>query len=584
MYVKTSVRKTRNGEVRYLQLAHNEWDAAKGRSVPRVIYGFGREDELDKEAVRRLVASLSRLLEPGDVPAVPGEGLEFAESRPYGGAYVLDRIWQRLGIGTILTGLASSGRGRPRDAAAAERVLFGLVANRALAPSSKLAAAEWMSRDVHVDGLGEVSDDACYRAMDWLHDVRGELERQVYFQVADLLNLQVDLLFFDTTSTYFEAGEADEEVPRDWRGERTAGQDGDSGRQGDGGGDDGEDPAGRPAGFREYGKSKDSRDDLPQIVIGLAVTRDGIPVRVWCWPGSTADSALIRQVKKDMRDWSLGRVIWVADRGFTSKANRRFLQQGGGAYIIGEKLRSGSAEAQAALSRQGRYKTVAGNLQVKEVRLPEAGDRFIVCFNPDQAVRDAAVRAKMISALEELIASSDQLSVTKRAELRGKISTMAGLNRFLRVTPGGLLRTDLGRAKAEENLDGKYLLRSADPQMSAEDIAVGYKQLLEVERGWRDMKSILDLRPVYHRLEERIRAHVLLCWLALLLIRVAENQAGQTWPAMRRELQRIAIGTFTGPAGTFRQHTDIPKTARDLLTALDIDVPRKIHELTTAGS
>jgi hypothetical protein len=117
--------------------------------------------------------------------------------------------------------------------------------------------------------------------------------------------------------------------------------------------------------------------------------------------------------------------------------------------------------------------------------------------------------------------------------------------------------------------------------MSAEDIAAGYKQLLEVERGWRDMKSVLDLRPVYHRLEERIRAHVLLCWLALLLIRVAENQAGQTWPAMRRELQRIAIGTFTGSAGTFRQRTDIPKTARDLLTALKTDVPRKICELTT---
>jgi Transposase DDE domain len=577
MYVKTSVRRTRTGEVRYLQLAHNEWDAEKGRSVPRVIYGFGREDQLDRDAVRRLVASLSRLLEPGGAPAAGGEGLEFAESRPYGGAYVLDRLWQRLGIGTILTGLASPGRGRPRDAAAAERVLFGLVANRALAPSSKLAASEWMSADVHIDGLGEVSDDACYRAMDWLHSVRGELENQVYFQVADLLNLQVDLLFFDTTSTYFETGEADAEVPRDWRGEET-GQD--EVHPGAGGGDD-ENPAGRPAGFREYGKSKDSRDDLPQIVIGLAVTREAIPVRVWCWPGSTADSALIRQVKKDMRDWSLGRVIWVADRGFASRENRKFLQQGAGGYIIGEKLRSGSAEAQAALSRQGRYKTVTGNLQVKEVRLPAAGDRFIVCFNPDQAVRDAAVRARLISQLEELIAGSDALSAVKRAELRGKISTMPGLNRFLRVTPGGLLRTDKARANAEENLDGKYLLRSADPHMTAEDIAAGYKQLLEVERGWRDMKSVLDLRPVYHRLEERIRAHVILCWLALLLIRVAENKTGQSWPAMRRELQRIHIGTFTGPAGTFRQRTDIPKAARDLLTALNIGTPRKIHELTT---
>ncbi len=117
--------------------------------------------------------------------------------------------------------------------------------------------------------------------------------------------------------------------------------------------------------------------------------------------------------------------------------------------------------------------------------------------------------------------------------------------------------------------------------MTAEDIAAGYKQLLEVERGWRDMKSVLDVRPVYHRLEERIRAHVILCWPALLLIRVAENKTGQTWPAMRRELQHIHIGTFTGPAGTFRQRTDIPKAARDLLTALNIDPPRKIHELTT---
>ena len=584
MYVKTSVRKTKSGEVRYLQLAHNEWDAAKGRSVPRVIYGFGREDQLDKDAVRRLVASLSRLLEPGEEPAAAGGGLEFAESRPYGGAYVLDQLWQRLGIGTILAGLASSGRGLPRDAAAAERVLFGLVANRALAPSSKLAASEWMSRDVHIDGLGEVSDDACYRAMDWLHAVRGELEKQVYFQVADLLNLHVDLLFFDTASTYFETGEADAEVARDWRGEKSAGQDSIGGDQAGAGGGDEENPAGKPAGFRAYGKSKDSRDDLPQVVIGLAVTREGIPVRAWCWPGNTADTALIRQVKTEMRDWSLGRVVWVADRGFTSKENRKFLQSGGGAYIIGEKLRSGSAEAKAALSRQGRYKTVAGNLQVKEVRLPDAGDRFIICFNPDQAVRDAAVRGKMITALEEMIAGSDKLSVTKRAELRGKISMMPGLNRFLRVTPGGLLRADRARAKAEENLDGKYLLRSADPHMTAEDIAAGYKQLLEVERGWRDMKSVLDLRPVYHRLEERIRAHVLLCWLALLLVRVAENQAGQTWPAMRRELQRISIGTFTGPAGTFRQRTGIPRTARDLLTALKIDVPRKIHELSTPES
>ena len=139
---------------------------------------------------------------------------------------------------------------------------------------------------------------------------------------------------------------------------------------------------------------------------------------------------------------------------------------------------------------------------------------------------------------------------------------------------------DRTKARAEENLDGKYLLRCADPQLPAEDIALGYRQLLEAERGWRDMKSMLDLRSVYHRLEERICAHVLLCWLALLLVRVAENQAGQTWATVRRELDRIHLGTFTGPAGTCRQRTEIAEPTRDLLTKLGIDQPRKIHELT----
>ena len=565
MYVKTTTRKTKTGEVRYLQLAHNEWDAAARRSVPRVVYSFGREDQLDTDAVRRLVAALSRLLSPADALAATADGdLVFAESRPYGGSYVLDQLWNRLGIGKILAGLASSGRGRPRDAAAAERVLFGLVASRALAPSSKLAAAEWMSRDVHIDGLGQVSDDACYRAMDWLHAVRGDLEKQVFDQVADLLNLEVDLLFFDTTSTYFEVEDADEEAVRDWRGEKT-------------GEEDDADP-GKTAGFRTHGKSKDSRDDLPQIVIGMAVTRDGVPVRVWSWPGNTSDSALIRQVKTDMRDWVLGKVIWVADRGFSSARNRRFLQQGAGGYIIGEKLRTESPLVKAALSRQGRYQQVAGNMQIKEVRLPDATDRLVICYNPDAAERDAAIRAELISKLEELIAGT-KLTVTKRAELRGKISTMPGLNRFLRVTPGGLLRTDKAKAKAEENLDGKYLLRCADPQLSAEDIAAGYKQLLEVERGWRDMKSVLDLRPVYHRLEERIRAHVL-----LVLARPASRPRRREHDGkmVRRACEPLGSTSALspGPPGRSGSAPSCPSPPGTCWPGSAIDAPRKIHELT----
>ncbi len=143
---------------------------------------------------------------------------------------------------------------------------------------------------------------------------------------------------------------------------------------------------------------------------------------------------------------------------------------------------------------------------------------------------------------------------------------------------------DAGKAKAEENLDGKYLLRTSDPKLSAEDIALGYRQLLQVERGWRDMKQVIDLRPVYHRKEERIRAHVILCWLALLLARIAENATGDTWPQLRRQLDRIAVGTFTGPAGTFRQRTEISPAQATILEQLGIDPPPKIYQLTPAAS
>ena len=310
----------------------------------------------------------------------------------------------------------------------------------------------------------------------------------------------------------------------------------------------------------------------------MAVTRDGIPVRVWCWPGNTSDSALIRQVKNDMRDWTLARVVWVADRGFSCEDNRRYLRQGDHQYIIGEKLRSDSPQIKAALSRQGRYTDICANMRVKEVKVSDT-ERFVICHNPEAAERDAHMRGQLVTQLEELIAGSDKLPVMKRGELRGRISTKPGLNRYLRVTPGGLLRVDKTKMKTEQNLDGKYLLRCSDPHLSAEDIALGYKQLLEVERGWRDMKQIIDLRPVYHRLEQRIRAHVVLCWLALLLIRIIETTTGHTWHNIRRHLDRLHVGTFTGPTGRFRQRTELSKPQRDLLAKLDIPAPKQIIEL-----
>ena len=176
-----------------------------------------------------------------------------------------------------------------------------------------------------------------------------------------------------------------------------------------------------------------------------------------------------------------------------------------------------------------------------------------------------AVREQLLAQLTDAIAGSDTLTPEQRQKLYGRLSTKRGYKRFIRTTKTGLLRIDRGAVKTEEHLDGKFLLRTSDPTLTVEDIALGYKQLLEIERAWRDMKSTLDLRPVYHRKEDRIRAHVLLCWLSLLLIRIAENQAHDTWRNLRDELQRLHLGTFTGPAGTSRQRTELTTHQQQIL-------------------
>ncbi|HET6214869.1 MAG TPA: IS1634 family transposase, partial [Micromonosporaceae bacterium] len=269
---------------------------------------------------------------------------------------------------------------------------------------------------------------------------------------------------------------------------------------------------------REFGHSKDHRTDLPQVVIAMAVTRDDVPVRCWTFPGNENDQRIIRTVKDDLAGWNLHRMVWVADRGFASAANRAYLTRGGGHYIHAEKLRHTNSEAAAALARAGRYRTVAGNLRVKEVAVAPGGDgdgdqgartqRFVVCHNPEQAVRDAAIRDRLVAHLEELIAGSDAWTSRRRDEFVGSLKGKPGLRRYLRRTRSGLLRVDHATLKAESHLDGKWLLRTSDVTVTPEDLAAAYKQLLQVERGWRDLKGALGLRPVFHYREDRIRGHV----------------------------------------------------------------------------
>jgi transposase len=540
MYVRTISRKNKDGSTTtYVQLAHNVRDPESGFARAQVLYTFGRADSLDLDAIRRLVRSLCRFISPEDSlkAQTTTPALRFVKSVPLGGAYLLRQIWEQLGLQTVLT---KSLKGRD-FAFAVEWAIFAMVANRALAPDSKRGVEEWVAEDVALGNPEPIALQHLYRAMDFLLEEEDRLQKEVFFATADLLNLEVDILFFDTTTTYMECDEEDD--------------------------------------FRRYGHSKDSRPDRPQVVIGLAVTKDGLPVRCWVLPGNTADMATVERVKNDLRGWKLGRCVWVMDRGMSSEENRVVLQKAGGHYILGEKLRDNQTAHKEALCFKGRYQKVRENLEVKEIVVGdgERRRRFVLVYNPEQAKKDKLTREKTLRKIEETIqALGDPEAASHKKSVCALLSHRT-MGRFIRQTKTGKLQINQAKVQEEEGLDGKYLLSTSDDTLSPEDVALGYKQLMEVERAFRTLKTTLELRPLYHRKKERIRAHVLLCYLSLLLVRIAERETGETWDRIRSIMERCHLGEFSSKDGHVFQRTELSPEQVNLLKRLKITPPAAIN-------
>jgi hypothetical protein len=546
MYVRTIHRKNKDGSsVEYVQLAHNAWNPEKGFAQAEVIYSFGRKDQLDIEAIKRLVNSLCRFLDPEDALTLQAktgehEPLPFVRSRPAGGAYLLKALWDRLYIGACLKAAL-----KDREfTAPVEQALFAMVANRALSPSSKLAIEQWTAEEVFLGGdESPLQVQHFYRAMDFLLEHAESLQKEVFWSTASLLNLTVDLIFFDTTNTYFEI----------------------------------EEPG--PSELKAYGKSKEKRDDLPLVTVGLAVTREGIPVRCWVLPGNQHDSQSVAQVQQDLNNWKLGRVVWVMDRGMTSDENRRILQKAGGQYILGEKLR-GNHMSEMALRQPGRFKVITDNLHVKQVYVGEGTGRrrYVIAYNPQQAEADRITREQN---LDRLRCELEVINTKKRKKPQCRLLLHPSMGRYVKELKSGKLKIDIAKVKQEETLDGKYLLSTSDESLSVEDIALGYKQLLEVERAFRTLKSSLSLRPIYHSKDDRIRSHVLICWLALLLVRLAEVETDMSWAVIRRIMQRLHLGEFLNEKNRVLRHTALSSEQANILKRLKITPPKPFVKLET---
>lgn len=549
--------------VEYYQLAHNVRHAVTGKPVADIIHNFGRADELDRDDLVRLCRSIARVFgleihDPIESAACPASGVQSSslpeevrliQTFELGVPLVVETLWERLKIGPTLRKVMEESGGGDLH----ERALLAMVANRLCEPDSKLGVWDRWLQKVYMPSCGAVKLYQMYEAMDLLNWNVEEVENAIFFHTANLFNLVVDVIFYDTTTASFSIDEEDEDTQ-----------------------------AGR--GFRKYGHSKDGTWS-PQIVVALAVTREGLPVRSWVFPGNTSDVDTVKKVREDLRGWKLGRALFVADSGMNSGTNREELARACGKYLLATRMASVSEIKEDVLTRPGRFRTIAENLQAKEVVAGngELRRRYIVCHNPREAERERKHREQVVKELEEELKTHPD----RQATARWAIDLLASgtYKRYLTIDKQGRIRLDREAASQASKYDGKWVLQTNDDTVTVEDAAAGYKGLLVIERAFRTLKSTrIKMEPMYHWPPKRIEAHVKLCVFALLIEPVAELKCKQPWPHIRRVLSTLQATQFQTPENQFFQRNEPSPELVRILKYLEIPMPKAVLDIKSTPS
>jgi transposase len=362
-------------------------------------------------------------------------------------------------------------------------------------------------------------------------------------------------VFYDTTTASFSVDEEDDE--------------------------EGDEPG---TGLRQWGKPKEGGWAV-QVVVALAVTREGLPVRCWVFPGKTTDVTTVEQIKADLRGWKLSRALFVADAGMNSKENRAELGRACGKYLLATRLASVAEIKQEVLAAPGRFKVIQENLHAKEVVLGdgERRRRYVLCYNPKEAERQQRLRAQRIEELEAELARHPD----KNANAQWAIERLASgrYKRYLTTTEKGQIRIDRAAIREAQRYDGKWVLETNDDTISLEDAASGYKGLLVIERCFRSLKRTqIKMTPMFHWLAHRIEAHVRICVLALLIERVAELACSQSWFRIRRTLDALQATEFHTPTQRFFRMNEVSQPVRQVFKSLAIPLPKRILAITAHPS
>ena len=563
MYLRVTERRNRDGSsVAYYALAENVWNAQAKRSEAQVIHNFGRADQLDKAALQRLIASIQRVIDADAVGTLPTSGkaslpdIEIDAVFELGVVLAARAMWEELGIGeAIRTRLMRAHLSAPHEMA-----LFAMAAQRLDHPGSKLSCAtRWLPDIAWLPEAGPLAVDQLYRALDFLAVWSEEIERDVFLRSADLLRLDVDLIFYDTTTAYFEIDQPDEHCEL-WAGKLFA-----------------------P--LRQRGHNKEGRDNQPQVIIAMAVTRDGMPVRSWVLPGNTADVATVARIKQDLQAWRLGRCLFVGDAGMYSADNLVELSRGLGRYVLAVPMRRVKDVETEVLTRPGRYRKVADNLEVKEVWVGdgERRKRYVLCFNPAEADRQRTHRAQVLA---ELTAELTLLDERNEDHPKAACALMASrrYGRYLSTDRHGRPKLDTAKVKAAEKFDGKWVVITNDETLTAEDVTLAYKGGAIIEACFRRMKQTgLEVRPMFHWAPRRIEAHVKLCVLALQVQRTAEIRTGLSWARIAHLLGTLKAVRYVAERQTIVQRTKIGPELAGLLKKLGVSAPKQVMAVIEAA-
>ncbi len=563
MYLRTTRRKRSDGSyVTYYQLAHNVRHPQTGHTTAEIIHNFGRADQLDKDELVRLCHSIARVcnLEVHDPLSADAdrsqnwpEDATIVLTRQLGVVWAVEALWEKLAIGpTIRRCQKQAGRGPEY-----ERALFAIVANRLCEPESKLGVWQRWLKKVHLPSCWNLELRHMYEAMDLFHEHAEQVEKAVFFQSAELFNLQVDVVFYDTTTASFSIDYEDPDVsPEEQQTE-----------------------AQQPA-LRKRGRSKDGTWS-PQVVVALAVTSEGIPIRSWVFPGNTTDVTTVEKVKADLRGWKIGRCLFVADAGMNSEDNREQLSRACGKYLLAVRVGAIKEVKQQVLSHRGRYTKLADNLHAKEVIVGEGVRRrkYILCLNPHEAKRQKLHRQEVLAQLRDELAQHPLREA--KAKWAMKLLTSQRTSRYLSVAKDGNVYLDQDKVKQVARLDGKWVLITNDDSLSVEDVACGYKGLQVIERCFRSLKSSqIKMAPMHHRLARRIETHVKLCVLALLIERIAEKGCSRPWSRIREELAQLqATEVHHAQKVLFRRNQGCGSALQTLKT-LKIPPPKLVFDIS----